>query len=128
MVAMTDAQKQLEFLMSVVPAYAPVTIATELNVLERLGIVSNKNAVSAMRTASLLVPPDTPATFKGLVNLLTQLMSMNPKFNAHHKSVLDDARAEMAKMDDFPLTFGTFLPVCQKLMEAQAKRGARTSG
>jgi hypothetical protein len=118
---MPDPKKQLEFLMSVVPADTPVNISSELNVLESLGIVSNKDAVSAMRTASLLVPPDTPATFKSLVNMLAQLMRMNPKFTERHKSVVDDALAEAGKIDDFPLTFGTFLPICQQLMAAQRK-------
>jgi hypothetical protein len=100
-----------------------VTISSEINILESLGVVSNERALSAMKVASLLVPPGTPATFRGLMNMLTQLMKMNPKITEAHKSAINNSLAEAGQIDDFPLTFGTFLPICQKFLESKGKRG-----
>jgi hypothetical protein len=119
MAAMTEARKLIEFLQNTVPAGTPVTISSEINILESLGVVSDERAVSAMRTASLFIAPDSPATFRGLMNLLTQLIRMNPKFADKHKGTLDKALAEAGQIDDFTLNFGTFLPICQKLLDAK---------
>ena len=118
---MTEARKLIEFLQNTVPAATPVTISSEMNLLESLGIVSDERAISAMRVGSLFVPPDSPATFRGLMNLLTQLIRMNPKFGDEHQGALDKALAEAGRIDDFPLSFGTFLPICQKLLDAKEK-------
>jgi len=122
--AKTDAAGLLKFLQSIVPAATPVTISSEINLLESLEIISNEKAVSAMRTAALLIPPDTPATFRGLVNMLAQLMKMNPKITDAHRKTIDESLALAGQGGDFPLTFGTFLPICQKLLE----RGGRRKG
>ena len=76
---MTEARKLIELLQSTVPAGTPVTISSEVRLLETLGVVSDEHAVSAMKVSSLLIPPDTPATFRGLMNLLTGLIRMNSK-------------------------------------------------
>ena len=89
--------------------------------LETLGVVSDEHAVSAMKVSSLLIPPDTPATFRGLMNLLTGLIQMNSKFGEKDQETLDKAVAEAWKVDDFQLTFGTFLSICQKLLDAKEK-------
>ena len=123
---MPESKKLLELLTSTVPANTPVTISAEIIILESLGIVAYEKALTAMRTAALLVPPDTPAKFKGLVNMLTQLKRMNPKFSEKHMGVLTDALAEAGQIDDFQLTFGAFLPICQKIMEVQQKRPSRS--
>jgi hypothetical protein len=119
MAAMTEARKLIEILQNTVPADTPVTISSEINILESLGVVSDERAVSAMRTASLLIAPDSLATFRGLMNLLTQLIRMNPKFADKDKGTLDKALAEAGQIDDFTLNFGTFLPICQKLLDAK---------
>ena len=118
---MPEARKLIEFLQNTVPADTLVTVSAEINILETLGVVSDERAVSSMRVASLLIPPDTPATFRGLMNLLTGLISMNPKFADKHQGVLDKAFAESRQIDDFQLNFGTFLPICQKLLGAKEK-------
>jgi len=124
---MTEARRLLEFLQNTVPANTPVTVSSEINILESLGVVSSERAVSAMKVASLLVPPNTPATFRGLMNLLTQLMKMNPKITDRHQSAISNSLAEAGQVDDFPLTFGTFLPICQKFLESKGKSGASAS-
>jgi hypothetical protein len=118
---MTEAGKLIEFLKSAVPAGTPVTISSEVSMLETLGVVSDERALSAMKASSLLIPPDTPATFRGLMNLLTGLIRMNPNFGEQNRETLDKALAEAWKVDDFQLTFGTFLPICEKLIEAKEK-------
>lgn len=125
---MTEARRLLEFLQTTVPPNTPVTISSEINILESLRVVSNERALSAMKVASLLVPPDTPATFRGLMNMLTQLMKMNPKITEAQKSAINNSLAEAGQMDDFPLTFGTFLPICQKFLESKGKRGGSVPG
>lgn len=116
---LTNPEELLEFLARAVPGYTVVTISSEIMILESLGIVSDEGAVSAMRTASLLVPPDTPATFRGLMNMLTRLIRMNPKFTDQHRVVLDRAVMEAGQIEDFQLTFGTLLPICRKLLNAK---------
>jgi hypothetical protein len=120
-VAVTEARELIQLLQSTVPAGTPVTISSEVRLLETLGVVSDEHAVSAMKVSSLLIPPDTPATFRGLMNLLTGLIRMNPKFGEENQEILDKAIAEAWKVDDFQLTFGTFLPICQKLLDAKEK-------
>ena len=80
-----------------------------------------------MRTASLLIHPDTPATFRELMSLLTQLIRMNPSFTEQHQGALDKTLAEASAVDDFQLTFGTLLPICRKLLDAKkdAESGIR---
>lgn len=119
---MAEGTKLLEFLQNTVPAGTPLTVSSEVNILESLGVVSDERAISAMRTASLLIPPDTPATFRGLMNLLTGLIRMNPKFGGEHRGVLDKALGEAAQLDDFLLTYGTFLAICRKLLDAKGPK------
>jgi hypothetical protein len=121
MAKMAEARELIAFLQNTVPADTPVTVSSEMNLLESLGVVSDERAVSAMRVGSLFVPPDSPATFRELMNLLTQLMRMNPKFADAHQGAIDKALAEAGRIDDFPLNFGTFLPICQKLLDAKGK-------
>lgn len=124
---MTESTKLLGFLQATVPADTVVTISSEINILESLGIVSNERAVSAMKVASLLVDPDTPATFRGLTNMLTQLMKMNPAATDKHQAAISNASAQAGQVDDFQLTFGTFLPICEELLKAKGKSKSGTS-
>jgi hypothetical protein len=57
------------------------------------------------------------------MNMLTQLISMNPAIAEEHRRVINNALAEVGQIPDFTLTFGTFLPICQKLLEAKEKVG-----
>ena len=125
---MTEARKLLEILQDVVPASTPVTVSSEITLLESLGVVSQERAVSAMKVGALLVAPDTQATFLGLMNLFAQLIRMNPDFGDEHLGVLNRVLAEARQVGDFPLTFGTFLSICQKLLDAKGKDDSIAAG
>ncbi len=113
---LTEA-KALSLLQVVVPPDTPLTVSAEVKVLEILGIVSIPEAVNVLKLASAMVPPNTPATLKGLVQLLTGLMKMNPSITKEHHAAIKDVLANLDKTPDAPLTFGTFLPICETLMK-----------
>jgi hypothetical protein len=60
------------------------------------------------------------------MNTFSQLMMMSPKTTDEHRAAINNALAEARQIDDFQLTFGTFLPICQKLLEADEKQGANS--
>jgi hypothetical protein len=112
----------LTLLQVAVPADTPLTVSAEVKILEILGIVSNPELVKAMNLASSLVPSATPATMKGLVQLLSGLIRMNPKSTKTHHDTLNKLVANLANAPDVALTFGTFLPICESLLKAARKR------
>ena len=112
----------LTLLQVAVPADTPLTVSAEVKILEILGIVSNPELVKAMNLSAALVPPTTPATMKGLVQLLSGLIRMNPKSTKTHHDTLSKFVASLANVPDVALTFGTFLPICESLVKASDKR------
>jgi hypothetical protein len=112
----------LTLLQVAVPSDTPLSVAAEVRILEILGIVSNPALIQAMNLASSLVPPATPATMKGLVQLLSGLIQMNPKSTKTHHETLNKLVASLASAPDVALTFGTFLPICESLLKASPKR------
>jgi hypothetical protein len=118
---MNEQTRDLYMLQVAVPANTPLTVGAEIKVLELLGIVKDPQLITSMQLASALVPPSTPATLKGLVQLLGNLMRMSRKAkSSHHRSIA----TILSRLDAFPdsnLTFGTFLSVCQKLIESSGK-------
>ena len=112
---LTEA-KVLALLQVVVPADTPLTVPAEVRILEILGIVSNQEAVNVLKLAAVMVPPTTPATLKGLVQLLTGLMKMNPAATREHHSAIADILTNLDKTADTNLTYSTFLPICETLM------------
>lgn len=101
-----------------VPGNTPVTVSSEIKILELLGIVKEPELIRAMQLASAVAPSSTPATLKGLVQLLGGLMRMSPKATASHHESITTILSRLDAYPDFYLTFDTFLPVCQKLMES----------
>ncbi len=118
---MRDDKTILTLLQVAVPANTLLTVSAEVKILEILGIVSNPELVAAMNLSISLVPPTTSATMKGLVQLLSALIRMNPKSTKTHHSALDKLLASLASAPDAALTFGTFLPICESLLEARHK-------
>jgi hypothetical protein len=116
---MRDENTILTLLQVAVPANTLLTVPTEVKILELLGIVSNPELVKAMTLSLSLIPSTTPATMKGLVQLLTSLVRMNPKSTRAHHASLDKLMASLAGGPDMPLTFGTFLPICEAMLEAR---------
>ena len=116
-----EATKTLYMLQVAVPGNTPLTVASEIKTLELLGIVKDPELIKAMQLASAVAPSSTPATLKGLVQLLAGLLRMSKKSTAsHHQSIT----TILSRLDAYPyvnLTFETFLFVCQKLMESSGK-------
>jgi len=112
------AERQiLGLLKIVVPGETSLSVASEVAMLEILGIVSSPELVKAMHLSALLVPAATPATLKGLIQLLGGLMKMNPKSTKDHHDTIAKVTASLATSPDVPLTFGTFLPICDALLQ-----------
>lgn len=112
----------LTLLQVAVPPNTPLMVSAEVKILEILGIVRNPALVKAMNLSSSLVPPATPATMKGLVQLLSGLIRMNPKSTKTHHDTLSKFVASLTNVPDVALTFGTFLPICESLLKASNKR------
>jgi hypothetical protein len=119
---MLTETKILTLLQVAVPSDTPVTVSAEVKILEILGIVSNRELVKAMNLSLSLVPPATPVTMKGLVQLLSGLIRMNPKTTKAHHDTLNKLVASLANVPDAALTFGTFLSICESLLRASHKR------
>jgi hypothetical protein len=119
---MSTESKLLSLLQVVVPPDTQVSVASEIRILEILGIVSTPALVKAMQLSAALVPAGTAATLKGLVHLLSALMRMHPKTTRAHHSTMDELLAGLEAAPDVALTFGTFLPVCDTLLKAAESR------
>ena len=118
---MLTENKILSLLQVTVPAATPHTVAAEVKILEILGVISNPEAVKSMNLALNLVPPTTPATAQGLVQLLTGLMRMHPQVTKKNDDTLSKLAATANSTPDVALTFGTFLPICDALLKANKK-------
>lgn len=118
---MREETKILTLLQVAVPTNTLLTVSAEVKILEILGIVSNPELVKAMNLSVSLIPPTTSATMKGLVQLLSGLIRMNPKSDKTHHASLDKLVASLASTPDVALTFGTFLPICESLLRARHK-------
>jgi hypothetical protein len=119
---MNDRTNQLLLLQVTVPAATVVTVAAEIRILEILGIVSNPEMVKPMQLTLALVPPETPATLKGLFQLLAGLIRLNQKFGKQHHDKLTKHLDSLAAVPDAVLTFGMFLPICETLLEGSHKK------
>jgi hypothetical protein len=120
---MREETTTLTLLQVAVPANTLLTVSAEVKILEILGIVSNRELVKAMNLSLTLMPSPsaTSATMKGLMQLLSALIRMNPKSTKAHHASLDKLVASLASTPDMPLTFGTFLPICESLLNARHK-------
>ena len=120
---MREETTTLTLLQVAVPANTVLTISAEVKILEILGIVSNPELVRAMNLSLSLMPSPstTAATMKGLVQLLSSLVRMNPKSTKTHHTALDRLVSTLGSAPDVALTFGTFLPICESLLKARHK-------
>ena len=111
----------LTLLQVAVPTDMRLTISAEVKILEILGIVSNPELVRALNLSLSLMPSPTTtsATMKGLTQLLSALIRMNPESDKAHHASLDKLVASLAGTPDVALTFGTFLPICESLLKAR---------
>jgi len=116
---MLSTSQTLSLLQVVVPADTGLSVASELMILEILGIVSNPDTVKSMNLALNLVPAGTPATLHGFVQLLTGLAKQHPKFTTKHHDSVSKLLKSLDAVPDAVLTFGTFLPICEALLKGK---------
>src|SRR5215470_6993391 len=112
---MSEMTKIVDLLQTVVPAEVPLTVQSEVRVLEVLRIVKDPQLVTVMNLVAELVPPSTPATLKGLVKLLGALMRISGKAKSSHHDSITSVLTKLDATPDVNLTFGTFLSICQTL-------------
>ena len=62
---MNEGTKILDILQVIIPGDTPLTVSSEVKILEILGMVKDPQLIRAMQLVSALVPPATPATLKG---------------------------------------------------------------
>ncbi len=93
-----------------------------VKILDVLGIVSNPQLVATMQLVTALLPASTPATVRGLIQLLGGLMKMNEKATAAEHKSINTMLAQLDLIPDTPLTFVTFLPICQRLVQSTEKK------
>ena len=107
-----------------IPAATPLTIATEMEVLEMLGIVREPKLVALITKLGKLVPTGTPATLHNLLHLLSHLMRMSERATPDHHAIINDNLAALHVIPDAALTFGTFMSICEMLLESHANHQA----
>jgi len=117
-----EEKKFLSLLQVTVPPDTGLTVASEIKILEMLGIVSNPELVNAMHIASSMIPPATQATLHGLITLLSNMVKQHPKATKAHHDALSALLKSFTGVPDSVLTFGTFLPICEALMKAPAHK------
>jgi len=118
---MDDREKLVTILKLAVPASTPLTVASEVQVLDLLGVVRNPQSRVAMRLAATLVPPDTPATLKSFLQLVGQLLHLSGHAKAEHHKTVSDLVSSLQGLPDVQLTFGMFLELCQSLLDSAEK-------
>jgi hypothetical protein len=116
---MSEEKKFLSLLQVAVPAETPLTVPSEMRILQMLGIVSNHELLQTMEMATALIPASTPATLHGLVTFLSGLVRKHPKATKEHHDELGKVLKDFNSVPDAQLTFGTFLPICENLMNAK---------
>ncbi len=119
---MTEEQKILTILQVTVSASTPLTLDVEIKILKLLGIITDPEQLRTIDTAASLVPPATPVTLYGLINLLTGLAKQNPRLTESHHDELKKALKTFETVADMPLTYGPFLSICEILMKARSEK------
>ena len=115
-----ETKLMLDVVKHSIPATTPLTIATEMEVLEMLGIVREPKLVALISKLGKLVPGGTPATLHSLLHLLSHLMRMSERATTDHHQIIDDNLAALHVIPDVALTFGTFMNICEVLLESHA--------
>ncbi len=122
---MVEREKVLDVLAIAVPPNTPVTVASMVKILDVFAVVSNHQLLGTMQVVTALLPASTPATLRGLLQLLGVLMKMNEKATAAELKTINAMLAQSDQLPDAPLTFETFLPICQKLVQAFEKKSVK---
>jgi hypothetical protein len=124
---MNQDDRNLTLLQVVVPPETPLTVAAMIKILEILGIVSSPELLSAMQLAISLIPTSAPATLLGFVKVLSNLVKHHPKATKAHHEALSELLKTLSSAQDAPLTFGTFLALCEAMLKAPAHKPAKAA-
>jgi hypothetical protein len=119
---MVDQSTLLSMLEVTVPPDTPLTIHSEVKILEIVGVVSNPDFIKSLNLVEAMVPPSAPATLHGLVKLLSGLGKMNPNMPKETHDTLDGLLENLTKTADIELTFGIFLPIVRSIVSAAAPK------
>lgn len=119
-----DTKLMLDLIKNSIPGATPLTIATEIEVLEMLGIVKDEKLVELIRKLSKLTPTGTPATLHNLIHLLSHLIRMSDRATDDHRQKIIDNLDGLKLIPDVDLTFGTFMSICEGLLESKHRQSA----
>jgi hypothetical protein len=124
---MSEEKKFLTLLQVTVPPDTALTVPAQVKILEMLGILNGAEMVKAADIAVGLVPANTPATLHGLIILLGNLVKHHPKADKSHHDELAKTLKDVSSLPDGPLSFGSFLTICESLMKAMHQKPARST-
>jgi len=119
---MLDQLTLLSMLEVTVPPDTPLTIHSEVKILEIVGVVSNPDFIKSLNLVEAMVAPTAPATLHGLVKLLSGLGKMNPNTPKEKCDQLDTLLQNLQKTSDVELTFGIFLPIVRSIVSTSTRR------
>ena len=113
----TDSKMMIGLLNGIIPASTPLTVQMEIQVLELIGIVKDPELVKKMKLLTSIAPAGAPATLHGLFQLIGGLMHMSSRATAENHTAIEESLAILKDMPDVALTYGTFIAICQTLLE-----------
>jgi hypothetical protein len=113
----TESKMMIGLLNGIIPASTPLTVQTEIQVLELIGFVKDPELVKKMKLLTSIAPAGTPATLHGLFQLIGGLMHMSSRATSENHTSIDESLSIIKDMPDVALTYGTFIAICQTLLE-----------
>jgi hypothetical protein len=124
----TESKMMIGLLNGIIPAGTPLTVQTEIQVLELIGIVKDPELVKKMKLLTSIAPPGSPATLHGLFQLIGGLMHMSSRATNENHASIDESLSMVKDMPDAALTYGTFIAICQTLLEFHNRHQPESHG
>jgi hypothetical protein len=124
----TESKMMIGLLNGIIPAGTPLTVQTEIQVLELIGLVKDPELVKKMKLLTSIAPASTPATLHGLFQLIGGLMHMSSRATNDNHTSIDEALSILKDMPDVALTYGTFMAICQTLLEFHHQHQPQSHG
>lgn len=122
----TESKMMIGLLNGIIPASTPLTVQTEIQVLELIGFVKDPELVKKMKLLTSIAPAGTPATLHGLFQLIGGLMHMSSRATSENHTSIDESLSIIKDMPDVALTYGTFIAICQTLLEFHNRHESAT--
>ena len=113
----TESKMMIGLLNGIMPAGTPLTVQMEIQVLELIGIVKDPELIKKMKLLTSIAPEGAPATLHGLFQLIGGLMHMSSRATSENHTAIDESLDILKDMPDVALTYGTFMAICQTLLE-----------